>query len=323
MRILVIGAGAVGGYFGGRLAEAGRDVTFLVHARHAEAIRTYGLRITSPHGNAVVHPKLILADQISGSYDLLILCVKAYSLEAAMNDCAPAVVPGTVILPLLNGMRHVDLLARRFGEDSVVGGVCLIAAEVASDGRIVQLTDIHRLVYGELKGGISPRIDALHHVMHGAVFEARSSAHIVQEMWEKWVMLASLGAATCLLRGNIGEIEAAPGGANLARVILAECSEISRASGYPPDASFLARTEKMVTTRESSLTSSMYRDMAGNAPVEVEQILGDLLERGHRLGVTAPLLEAACANLRIYEARRMGRARHIRSSPSKTAMKDS
>jgi 2-dehydropantoate 2-reductase len=304
MRILVIGAGAVGGYFGGRRAEAGRDVSFLVRTPRADAIRRDGLRFESPHGNSVVHPKLILADQISHHYDLLILCVKAYSLEAALKDFAPAVGPGTMILPLLNGMQHIETLVGRFGEDRVIGGVCLIAAELAADGRIVHLAEIHRLVYGERSGVLSPRIEALDRVMNGPSFEARSSANILQEMWQKWVMLASLGAATCLLRGNIGEIEATSDGSNLARAILAECSEISRASGYPPDASFLARTEKMLTTRGSSLTSSMYRDMIRNAPVEVEQILGDLLERGRRLGAVTPLLGAACASLRIYETRR-------------------
>ena len=305
MRILVIGAGAVGGYFGGRLAEAGRDVTFLVRARQAEVIREHGLRIISPHGNGTLHPKLILAGEIAGAYDLIILCVKAYSLEAAINDFAPAVGPGTMILPLLNGMRHLELLARQFGGDSVIGGVCLIAAEVDKDGRIVQLTDVHRLVYGERIGGISARMNALNQVMQGAVFEARTSDNILQEMWEKWVMLASLGAATCLMRGNIGEIEAVPGGAELARAILGECSAISTACGYAPGDAFLARTQKMLTTHGSTLTSSMYRDLSKNAPVEVDQILGDLLDRGSKSGLFTPLLESACANLRIYEARRL------------------
>jgi 2-dehydropantoate 2-reductase len=305
MRILVIGAGAVGGYFGGRLAEAGRDVTFLVRARQAEVIREHGLRIISPHGNGTLHPKLILAGEIAGAYDLIILCVKAYSLEAAINDFAPAVGPGTMILPLLNGMRHLELLARQFGEDSVIGGVCLIAAEVDKDGRIVQLTDVHRLVYGERIGGNSARMNALNQVMQGAVFEARTSDNILQEMWEKWVMLASLGAATCLMRGNIGEIEAVPGGAELARAILGECSAISTACGYAPGDAFLARTQKMLTTHGSTLTSSMYRDLSKNAPVEVDQILGDLLDRGSKSGLFTPLLESACANLRIYEARRL------------------
>ncbi|MEA2539399.1 MAG: 2-dehydropantoate 2-reductase, partial [Acidobacteriaceae bacterium] len=152
MRILVIGAGAVGGYFGGRLADAGRDVTFLVRGRQSEAIRQHGLRILSPHGNATLYPKLISTDEIAGSYDLIILCVKAYSLAVAMEDFAAAVASNTIILHLLNGMRHIELLARRFGDDSVIGGVCLVSAEIDPEGRIVQLTDIHRLVYGERTG---------------------------------------------------------------------------------------------------------------------------------------------------------------------------
>jgi 2-dehydropantoate 2-reductase len=303
MRILVIGAGAVGGYFGGRLTEAGKDVTFLVRARQAEAIRKHGLRILSPHGDATVHPKLILADEIAGAYDLIILCVKAYSLAEAINDFAAAVGPGTIILPLLNGMRHIEHLTKQFGEDSVIGGVCLIAAEVDKDGRIVQLTDIHRLVYGERTGGNSARMNSLHQTMQGATFDARTSENILQEMWEKWVLLASLGAATCLMRGTIGEIEAIAGGADLSRAILGECSAISTACGYPPGASFLGRTEKVLTARGSALTSSMYRDLIRNAPVEVDQILADLIDRGRKHGISTPLLEAACVNLKIYEAR--------------------
>jgi 2-dehydropantoate 2-reductase len=261
------------------------------------------LRILSPHGDAILQPKLILADEITGSYDLILLCVKAYSLAGAMNDFAAAVGPNTTILPQLNGMRHLDILAGRFGEESVIGGVCFIAAEVDTEGRIVQLTDIHRLVYGERKGGNSPRMSAVNEVMQGAMFEARTSDNILQDMWEKWVLLASLGAVTCLLRGNIGEIEAVPGGADLARAILGECSAISAACGYVPGAMFLSRAEKMLTTPRSTLTASMYRDMSKNAPVEVDQILGDLLERGGKSAVKTPLLEAACANLRIYQAR--------------------
>jgi 2-dehydropantoate 2-reductase len=303
MRILVIGAGAVGGYFGGRLVDAGRDVTFLVRGRQSEAIRQRGLRILSPHGNATLYPKLISADEIAGSYDLILLCVKAYSLAEAMNDFAAAVAPDTTILPLLNGMRHLELLSGRFGDDSVIGGVCLISAEIDPEGRIAQLTDIHRLVYGERTGNDSTRIRAVNQAMQGAMFDARISGNILEEMWEKWVLLASLGAATCLLRANIGEIEAIPGGADLCRAILSECSAISAAGGYPPGAAFLARTEKVLTTPGSGLTSSMYRDLLKNAPVEVDQILGDLLERGRKFDITAPLLEAACVSLRIYQAR--------------------
>jgi 2-dehydropantoate 2-reductase len=306
MRILVVGAGAVGGYFGGRLHEAGRDVSFLVHGRQAETLRAHGLRIVSPYGNATIQPRLVLASGIGGVYDLILLCVKAYSLDAAMNDFAAAVGSNTMILPLLNGMRHIDLLADRFGDAHVIGGVCLVVAEMDKDNRILQLTKTQQLVYGERRGNVSDRIEGLHSCMQGAKFESRISQNIEQEMWEKWVMLASLGAATCLMRANIGEIVAAPGGAGLALTILAECSAIAAACGHPPSDGFVARTEKMMTVPGSTLTSSMYRDLIKKGRIEADQILGDMLNRGKKIGVASPLLEAAYVNLRVYQARLYG-----------------
>jgi 2-dehydropantoate 2-reductase len=307
MRILVIGAGAVGGYFGGRLHEAGRDVSFLVHSRQAETLRAHGLRIVSPFGDATIHPKLVLAHEISGPYDLILLCVKAYSLDAAMEDFARAVGASTMILPLLNGMRHIDLLANRFGDSNVIGGVCLIVAEMDKDNRILQLTKTQQLVYGERGGKGSARMETLNQTMQGAKFEAKISQNIDQEMWEKWVMLSSLGAATCLMRGNIGEIEAVTGGAGVAMGILAECSAIAAACGHVPSDAFLTRAEKIMTSRGSTLTSSMYRDLIKKGRVEVDQILGDLLDRGRKLSLESPLVEAAYINLRIYQARLAGK----------------
>jgi 2-dehydropantoate 2-reductase len=303
LRILVIGAGAVGGYFGGRLHEAGRDVTFLVRGRRAERIRSEGLRIISPHGDTTLHPKTLEAGQLTGPYDLILLSVKAYALEAAMNDVAPVLGAETMILPVLNGMRHIELLAARFGERCVLGGVCLVATQLDGDDRIVQLAEIQQLAYGERSGEISERIRRLDAAMQGAGFDARTSEHIVQEMWEKWVQLASLGAATCLFRGNIGEIEAVHGGAELALQLLAECCAVSTASGYPPREAFLAPVRTALTSPGSKFTSSMYRDLTQGKNVEVDQILGDLLVRGRSLGVATPLVEAAFVNLCIYQQR--------------------
>jgi 2-dehydropantoate 2-reductase len=303
----VIGAGAVGGYFGGRLHEAGRDVSFLVHSPQAETLRAHGLRIVSPFGDAMIRPRLVLAHEISGPYDLILLCVKAYSLDAAMNDFAGAVGASTMILPLLNGMRHIDLLANRFGDRNVIGGVCLIVAEMDKDNRILQLTKTQQLVYGERGGNTSARMEILNQTMQGAKFEAKISQNIEQEMWEKWVMLSSLGAATCLMRGNVGEIEAVTGGAGVARGILVECSAIAAACGHAPGDAFLTRAEKIMTAPGSTLTSSMYRDLIKKGRVEVDQILGDLLNRGRKLGLESPLIEAAYVNLRIYQARLAGK----------------
>ena len=303
LRILIVGAGAVGGYFGGRLAQAGRDVTFLVRPSRAKQLSQDGLRIISPHGDAVLSPKLISADKIDAPYDIIFLSVKAYALEAAMNDFAAAVGPETIIFPVLNGMRHIDILTKRFGEHAVIGGVCLVAAEIDHQGRIVQLADFQRLVYGERNGESTPRLKALDATLQGAGFDARLSPEIMQAMWEKWVQLASLGAITCLMRGTIGEIVAAPGGTKLSIDVVNESVAVATACGYKPSEKVLSRHAAAMTAPGSLLTSSMYRDLRKGAPVEANQILGDFIERGSARGVTTPLLKAAFVNLRVYQDR--------------------
>jgi 2-dehydropantoate 2-reductase len=303
MRILIVGAGAVGGYFGGRLAQAGRDVTFLVRPSRAKQLSQDGLRIISPHGDAVLTPKLISADEMDTPYDLVFLSVKAYALETAMSDFAAAVGPETMILPVLNGMRHIDLLTKRFGEHAVIGGVCLVATEIDAEGRIVQLAEMQQLLYGERNGETTPRLQTLDATLQGAGFDARLSMDITQAMWEKWVQLASLGAITCLMRGAIGEIVAAPGGAELSLEVLDESVAVATACGHKPSETFLSRNAAAMTAPGSQLTSSMYRDLRKGAPVEVDHILGDFIERGGAHGVATPLLKAAFVNLRVYQER--------------------
>jgi 2-dehydropantoate 2-reductase len=301
MRILIVGAGAVGGYFGGRLAQAGRDVTFLVRPSRARQLTRDGLRIISRHGDAVLSPKLVSADKIDTPYDLVFLSVKAYALEAAMNDLAAAVGPETMILPVLNGMRHIDLLAKRFGEHAVIGGICLVVAETDDQGRIVQLADVQQLVYGERSGETTHRLKMLDATLQGAGFDACLSPDIMREMWQKWVQLASLGAITCLMRGAIGEIVAAPGGAELSIDMLNESAAVATACGYKPSEKMLSRHAAAMTAPGSSLTSSMYRDLRKGAPVEADHILGDFIEGGSTHGVATPLLKAAFVNLRVYQ----------------------
>jgi len=303
MRILVVGAGAVGAYFGGRLAQAGRDVTFLVRPSRAKQLAQDGLRIISPHGDAVLTPKLINANKIDTPYDLVFLSVKAYALEAAMNDFAAAVGPETMIFPVLNGMRHIDLLTKRFGEHPVIGGVCLVVAEIDDAGLIVQLADIQRLAYGERNGETTPRLQTLDATLRGAGFDARLSTDIMQAMWEKWVQLASLGAITCLMRGAIGEIVAVPGGAELSLKALDESAAVATACGHKPAEALLSKHAAAMTAPGSPLTSSMYRDLRKSAPVEADHILGDFIERGGKQAVDAPLLQAAFVNLRVYQGR--------------------
>jgi 2-dehydropantoate 2-reductase len=301
MRILVVGAGATGGVFGGRLAQAGRDVTFLVRPSRAESLRAHGLQITGVLGDLTLQPQLTVTGEIASTYDLILLGVKAYALEAAIDDFAPAVGPATTILPMLNGMRHIDLLVERFGERAVVGGVCIVSSTLDDRGRIVMLRDVQQLSYGERGGGLSPRTQALDAALQGAGFSARASEEILQEMWEKWVFLAALGAATCLLRGTVGAIAAA-GGSALALQMLDECVAVAAASHYPPREAFLANIRGQLTDASSQLASSMYRDLQQGRRVEADQILGDLLARAQRAKIDTPLVAAAYAQLRIYQS---------------------
>jgi 2-dehydropantoate 2-reductase len=302
MRILVVGAGATGGYFGGRMVEAGRDVTFLVRSGRATQIKANGLQIVSPHGNVTLQPKLVTADALTADYDAVLLTVKAYALDAAIQDLKPAMTGGAMIIPVLNGMRHVDSLVGEFGEAAVLGGVCVVASMVDGAGRIVQLAPMQELSYGERSGIITDRLRALDATIQDSGFPSKMSETILQAMWEKWTFLATLGALTCLMRGAIGAIVAVPGGRDVALGMLAECASVAAAEGFPPSAVFMTRISSMVTLEGSPLTASMYRDLQAGAPVEADQILGDMLVRAERHGLATPLLRAAFTQLSIYQA---------------------
>jgi 2-dehydropantoate 2-reductase len=303
LKILIVGAGAVGGYFGARLAAAGRDVTFLVRPNRAAALRAQGLQVKSPLGDLTLQPKLVIAEDLSGPFQLIFLSVKAYALEAAMKDFAPAVGPNSLILPVLNGMAHMARLEARFSRDALIGGACRIAVTL-QDGVIRQLIPLQQIGYGELDGAESERVRAVDAAMQGVGFDASISSTILPDMWEKWVQLASLGGANCLLRGTIGEIVAAPGGQATALAILQEAADVARSCGYPPSDRFMSTATTSLTQPGSPLASSMYRDLKGGAAVEVDAILQDLVDRGHANGVNTPLLRAAAAQLHLYQAAR-------------------
>jgi len=306
MRILFVGAGATGGYFGGRLAQAGRDVTFLVRAGRADRLRQSGLTLLSPHGDVTLQPKLVTAGSIDGPYDVVVIAVKAFGLEQALVDMAPAIGPDTMVMPLLNGMRHVDMIREHFGA-ALIGGVCKVATTIDSEGRIKQLAPFQELAYGEMDGSPSQRTAALDAAMQGAGFTARLTSTVEREMWEKWTLLATMGGICCLMRGTIGEIEAAPGGRDFVLRLLDEVVRVITTDGIAPSPGFLATITKQLTQPGSSMASSMYRDLSAGLPVEADQILGDLVARAQRHALDTPLASAAYANLRIY-ADRLARA---------------
>ena len=303
MRLLVVGAGSTGGYFGGRLAQAGRDVTFLVRPRRAAQLEAKGLQVTSPHGDFTIAPKLVTAGSLASHYDAILLTVKSYALDAALEDFGPAIGPDTMILPVLNGMRHMDTLAARFGKHAVAGCVCKIPAQLDGEGRILHLGQFHELAYGELDSSRTPRVGELDAFMQNAGFNARLSPAIEQEMWDKWVMLAALGGITCLMRGSVGEIVAAPGGSEFINRFLDEAAAIASAEGHRPGEAFLANTRALLTEKGSAFTASMFRDMQAGALIEADQIVGDLLARAGRANVPAPLLAVAYIHLAVYQNR--------------------
>jgi len=304
MRFLVVGAGATGGYFGGRLLEVGCDVTFLVRPARAERLAAAGLMIVSRAGNVNLRsPPTVLAHELRTPFDVVILSCKAYDLDGAIESFAPAVGPDTAIVPLLNGMRHLDALDARFGADRVLGGSCFISTKQDESGQILHVSDIHRLSFGERAGGWSSRVKALATAVAGAKFETEASEKIVQVMWEKWVFLASLAGITCLARAGVGDIIAA-GGADLATGLLDECRAIAATAGYPPSADALKASRARLTDSGSVVTASMLDDVERRRRTEADHVLGDLLRRrGDVSDGGQSLLRAAYVAVKAAEVR--------------------
>jgi 2-dehydropantoate 2-reductase len=308
MRVLVIGAGALGGYFGARLLEAGRDVTFLVRPRRAAALKD-GLIVKSPVGDiTIAEPPLVTADNLKTPFDLILLSCKAYDLEDAMASFAPAVGPDTTILPLLNGMAHLDALNARFGKHCVLGGQCVISATLDDSGHILQLSDLHSITFGEQGGGQSDRTKAASEALSGAKFAVQASDAILQDMWEKWAFISTAAGITSLMRATIGDIVAADAG-DLSVALLDECAAIASAHGFKPRQEPFERFRAMFTAAGSPMTASMLRDIERGARIEADHIVGDLLKRGGKSVGPTSLLRVAYAHLKAYEARRQREAK--------------
>jgi 2-dehydropantoate 2-reductase len=296
MKVLILGAGAVGGYFGGRLVEKGVDVTFLVRAERAKLLGMNGLKIVSSYGS-YEGSDFQVCERPARTYDVIILSCKAWDLDSAVKSVSAAVGEKTMVFPLLNGIRHMDVLKSTFGAHNVIGGLCIISSTLDSDGKILHLNDKHSIKYGELSGEKSERIQKLDELFKGTNCDAHLSTQIESDMWEKWVMISSLAALTTSMRATIGEIAASPYGKELASRIFDECAAIANANGFAPNMGYAARLQDI----ESKLTASMLRDMQNGSKIEADQILGDLIARGEKKGISAPNLQTAYCNLKVYE----------------------
>ena len=308
MRILILGAGGTGGYFGGRLAQSGADVTFLVRPARAADLARDGLYLRSPLGDADLPVATTTAADLpalaaSRPFDLVLLSCKAYDLDSSIAAIAPAVAAGADVLPILNGLLHYARLDERFGADRVIGGLCFISATKGPQGEILHLGKPASITFGE-RDGTAPRarLHAFAEDCAKAGIEHLLSPDIAREQWIKYSFLTALAAGTCLMRAPIGRIVAGEGGEAFMTALYAECTAVAAAAGQPiPPA---AQDNALATLRQhgSDLKASMLRDLEAGQRVEGLQIVGDMRHRAQAAGVAAPLLATAWCHLQAYEA---------------------
>ncbi|KNE27169.1 2-dehydropantoate 2-reductase [Achromobacter spanius] len=305
MRLLFLGAGGTGGYFGGRAAQAGADVTFLVREPRAARLREQGLRIQSPLGDVTLQPKLVTQQTLQGAYDVVVLSCKAYDLASAIDAIRPAVGPNTAVLPIMNGVLQYDVLDREFEPHRVLGGLCQINATMGPEGEVVHLGKHANIVFGERAGPArSERCVALEQALAGGEYVSRFSEDIHQDMWEKYVMLTTLAAATCLMRGSIGQIASTDDGIDILKSLLQESQSVAAASGHAVRPEADAFVQNLISDRTQPMTASMFRDLRQGLPVEADHIVGDMVNRARTLGVDATYLRVAYSHLQVYQAQR-------------------
>jgi 2-dehydropantoate 2-reductase len=302
--MLMLGAGAIGGYFGGRMAEAGLDVTFLVRPARRSQLARDGLRIVSPRGDLQMPVKTAVAGELSGPYDLVVLTCKAYDLDDAIETVAPVMNGRCALVPMLNGLAHFDRLDERFGRGAVMGGTCSINATLRTDGVIQHTGALQRLVFGERDGSRSQRTQDLAAALAATTIDWELSLDVVQDLWEKLFFLSALAAVTCLFRANVGEINAAPGGPAAVERTLAANAEIARREGHAPRPHALEFARKGLTDRAGTWSASMLRDLESGGRVESDHIIGWMLERARAHAVDDTILSLAYTHLKAYEARR-------------------
>jgi 2-dehydropantoate 2-reductase len=302
MKILILGAGALGGYYGGRLVEAGGDVTFLVRERRAAQLDQNGLVVESPQGAMRLKVRTIAAGA-PGRFDVILISCKAYDLSGAIAAIAPY-ADGATVVPMLNGLAHLGILQTGLPKAKVCGGACYIGATMDPEGAITHLDKRNEIEFGTLDGAGEPRLEALAALFAKTPVEVRVRPAIVQDMWNKFVFLATLAAMTTLMQGNVGEIVATEDGGELMMRTQRECESIAMAAGHRPPHNFLDQAQANLTRAGSTFASSMLRDLWRNGPTEAAHILGDMVRRAKQANVDAVLLRAAWAHMQVYEAAR-------------------
>jgi len=305
VKILILGAGAVGGYWGARLHQAGVDVTFLLREKRAETVKKNGLVVKSARsGDAVLPVKVVTKASDGGPYDVIILACKGYDLGSAMDSIAPAISGNTTIVPILNGHIHFATLDARFGKEKVAGGLARISGMLGPNGEILH-SGASGVSFGERDGKPSrPQLVELDQACKKAGIEGGLNANINQDLWDKWLMLGAIAGMCSAMRGTIGDIMASDDGEAIMSEILEECRKVATAEGYPPSDKAFAGVKASLTQKGGKSVASILGDMEKGGAVEGRQIVGDMLARARKHGISAPNLRFAYAHLQTYEARR-------------------
>ena len=307
MHVLVLGAGGIGGYFGGRLVEAGADVTFLVREERAKRLRAEGLVVESPLGDIRTKVRTATSANSIAPVDVVLLSCKAYDLTAALDAIAPAIGNGTAILPLLNGVAHLDTIAMRLPSAALWGGAAHISVTLNPNGGVQHFGELNGIGFGLRQGGEDRRAEELRSLFARTPVKARARSEIVQDMWDKFVFIATLAGMTCLMRASVGTILAVPSGKRLLELMLEECERVAKAEGFEVEAQRFDPYRRNLMQPGSPLTASMLRDMERGGPTEAEHIIGDMAARASRHGIATPLAEIALTHMRTYEKRRTER----------------
>ncbi len=305
MKILILGAGAVGGYWGARLHQAGIDVTFMLREKRAETVRKNGLMVKSPKtGDAVLPVKVVTKATDGGPYDVIILACKGYDLPSAMDSIAPAVGAHTTIVPMLNGHMHFAALDARFGKDKVAGGLARISGMLGPNGEILH-SGATGVSFGERDGKPPrPALVELDAACKKAGIAGGLNPNINQDLWDKWIMLGSIASMCSAMRGTVGDIMESEDGAAIMGEILEECRKVAAAEGYPPSDAVVESLKAGLTQKGGKSVASILGDIEKGGAVEAKSIVGDMLARARKHGIAAPNLRFAYAHLQTYEARR-------------------
>jgi 2-dehydropantoate 2-reductase len=298
MKILIVGAGGIGGFFGAKLHQAGVDITFLLREQRHQLLQKQGLTVETPTGFFTIQAKTVLAERLEPVYDIIILACKAFDLEDALSSIIKASSKGA-ILPLLNGFTHLDRLDRQFGKERVMGGIAHIAATITESGAIKQLTELNSLTIGPRTPGQEVLSQALFAICKKADFDSFYKENIEQALWNKWVFLATLAGMTTICRGSVGEIVATPYGKDLSGKMFAECCAIAASQGRAIDESTQSTSQGILAKEGSPFTASMLRDLLAGKRDEHQHILGDLIGFASLNSIDCSLLKIAYTHMAV------------------------